>query len=71
MIVHSNKKSDLPDNDLMNKWRKLEVTGRVWDYFQRSYNPIDGLRTCPPDQIPYFRAIADVMDDLGVIFAKK
>lgn len=70
MIVHSNKKADMPDKDLMHEWRKFEVTRRVWQYFQK-YDPIEGLRTCDVDKIQYFRGQADLMDDLRRIFAKE
>lgn len=70
MIVHSNKRSDVPDADLMDEWKKLEVTKRIWDYFQRSYDTVEGLRTCDASKIEYHRGQADIMDDLRRIFAK-
>ncbi len=58
----------MPDKDLLREWQNLEVSKRVWDYFQQSFSPVDGLRTCSPDKVEYFRAQADMMDDLTRIF---
>lgn len=70
MIVHSNKKADLTDKDLMDSWRKHEITQQVWKYFQK-FDSVGGLRTCDTDKIQYYRGQADMMDDIKRIFAKE
>lgn len=58
-----------PDKDLLDQWRRNRTTEQIWKILQDQYKPHNGLRSCEPEKIEYYRAMADIMEELGKIFS--
>jgi hypothetical protein len=59
------------EKPLLEKWQLNPTTMQVWHKLSSHYRPLQNLRQCEPHKVEYYRAQADMMEELAKLFEKK